>query len=100
MPHTLPEGCCLCALLVLQHLQHPSTPEAWKLQLLQLLARDWLLAPLQALSLLACFDPQLGRSEQVAAAAALHMALVAPMEGMRELVPELTPSQQHEFREL
>jgi len=57
---SLPPPC-----VVTQHLRHRSAAEAWKLRLVELLMGSWLLTATQALQLLACFDQQLGREEQV-----------------------------------
>jgi hypothetical protein len=79
----------------------PKTSDKWKLQLVQLLAADWLLQPHQVKALLGAFDRELGQEEKLAAAVICYGRLVQPMDMWGDLLEEtLKPMQQKQFRDL
>jgi hypothetical protein len=80
--------------------QH-KTPDAWRLQLTELLLQDWLLAPAQARALLACFDPEMGQEQRLSAAQLVYARLAQPMEYWGAVLSAaLKPLQAAEFARL
>jgi hypothetical protein len=74
--------------------------EVWKLQLLEVVLRDWLLLPEQAVALLCVFDKELGQDERLTAAGLVWAHMAQPADFWEHVQPHtLRPSQQQRLQD-